>query len=322
MKKFYSVLLTIALSLGVLTACQEAAPKDNETTNNNQQEVSESVFPVTVKDALGEEVVIEKEPEKVVSLIPSNTEISFALGLGSKMVGVSDYDNYPSETADIEKVGGMEFNVEKIISLDPDLVLAHASSAHNSTEGLKQLRNSGIKVVVVNDAANFSEVYSSIEMIGQVSGKSEEAKELIASMQAKVADIQEKTSVIPVEDQKSVYIEVSGEPNIFTTGKNTFMQEMLDMIHAQNVITEDGWIQVDQEAIIKANPDVIITTYGAYSENDLSEVILARKGWESITAVKDKQIIDVDSDAVSRSGPRLVEGVEDIAKAVYPDVFK
>ena len=158
-------------------------------------------------------------------------------------------------------------------------------------------------------------------MIGQATGTTKEAEQLVADMKGKLADIKEKAATISDSNKKSVYIEVSEDP-LFTTGKNTFMQEMLDTINASNVFSEEGWIQVDQEAVIAANPDVIITTYGAYAKEEPIDQISSRKGWEDITAVKEKQIVDVDSDMVTRSGPRLVEGVEAIAEAVYPDVFK
>ncbi len=319
MRKFYSLFLAILLVFGVLTGCGETKSENNK---KEQSTVQESTFPVTIKDALAQEVVIDEKPEKLVSLMPSNTEIVFALGLGEELVGVSDYDNYPKEAAEKEKVGGMEFNVEKIISLNPDVVLAHASSAHNSAEGLQQIRDAGIDVVVVNDASTFEDVYKSMEMIGQATGAEKEADQLVADMKGKLDAIKEKAAAVSDNDKKSVYIEVSEEPNLFTTGKNTFMQEMLDTINANNIISEEGWIQVDQEAVIAANPDVIITTYGAYSEKSPIDQISSRKGWADVTAVKEKQIVDVDSDMVTRSGPRLVEGVEAIAKAVYPDVFK
>lgn len=317
MKKLYSLLSVLMLAIGVLAGCGETKTEEKEKASQ-----TEAAFPVTIKDALDEEVVIDDKPEKIISLIPSNTEIAFALGLGDEVVGVSDYDNYPKETADIAKIGGSEFNVEKIISLKPDLVLAHASSAHNATEGLQQLRDAGIDVVVVNNATDFAGVYESINTIGKATGVTEEANELVEDMKEKMTDIKEKAAKIAEKDQKSVYVEVSGEPSIYTTGKNTFMQEMLDTINAQNVVTEEGWIQVDQEAIIKKNPDVIITTYGSYATEDPVKKLLSRKGWEDVTAVKEKAVADVDSDTVTRPGPRLVEGVEELAKAVYPNEFK
>ncbi|MFK3960852.1 ABC transporter substrate-binding protein [Guptibacillus hwajinpoensis] len=325
MKKLYSLLVLLFLVTGIIAGCgasEENSATNEENANTEQAEQSEdSAFPVTITDALDQDVTIEKDPEKIVSLIPSNTEILFDLGVGEEVVGVSDFANYPEETADIEKIGGMEFNVEKIISLKPDLVLAHGSSAHNSEAGLQQLRDAGIAVLVVNDAKSFDAVYDSIEMIGKATGETEEAKTTIDDMKKQLEDIQAKAEGIPEEDEKNVFVEVAPAPEIFSPGKNTFMDDMLSMIHAKNVThDEEGWNQIDQEAIIQANPDVIITTYGYYTENTVEQV-LSRDGWQDVTAVKEEQVVDVHSDLVTRSGPRLVEGVEELAKAVYPDVF-
>ncbi len=313
--------VAFSLTAALLAGCGgEKADKPEDKEANKAAEET-TAFPVTVTDAEGTKVEIEEAPDKIVSLIPSNTEIAFELGLGEEIAGVSDFDNYPQETAEKEKIGGMEFNVEKIIGLETDLVLAHASSAHNSKEGLQQLRDAGIDVLVVNDAQNFDDVYKSIEMIGKATGKTKEAKTEVEEMKEGLAEIEEKASQIRDEDQKSVYIEASPAPDLYTTGKNTFMQEMIDLIHADNVMKDqEGWIPVSEEAVIQANPDVIVTTYGYYTENAVEQVV-AREGWSSISAVKNKEVVDVNSDLVTRTGPRLVEGAEALAKAVYPDVF-
>ncbi|MFB6467357.1 helical backbone metal receptor [Cytobacillus sp. Hz8] len=320
MKKWYSYLFALILLIGVLTGCNADSKTEKSSNSNKTEQKAEALFPVTIKDAVNKEVKIDKKPERIVSLMPSNTEVAFKLGLGDKMVGVSDNDTYPEEVAKIDKVGGMELNIEKIISLKPDLVLAHASSAHNSTEGLQQLRDAGISVLVVNDAQNFAQVYQSIDMIGKATGEVDKANEVIQSMKDKIAEIKEKAAAI--KEKKSVYIEVSPAPDNFTTGKNTFMNEMLTMINADNVAGDlEGWVKVDQEAIIKKNPDVIISTYGSYEKNAVDK-IMKRKGWQDVKAVKNKQIFDVNPDIVTRSGPRLAEGVEELAKAIYPENFK
>ncbi|WP_270180084.1 ABC transporter substrate-binding protein [Alkalihalobacillus sp. CinArs1] len=321
MKKLYSLLVLLLLVTGIMAGCGSDNSSENNTnvSTEENQNTEDSAFPVTITDALDKDVTLEEDPEKIVSLIPSNAEILFALGAGSEVVGVSDFANYPEETADIEKIGGMEFNVEKIISLDPDLVLAHGSSAHNSEAGLQQLRDAGIAVLVVNDAKSFDEVYTSMEMIGQATGETEAAEELIADMKSKLEEIKSKAESI--EETKSVFVEVSPAPEIYSPGKNTFMDDMLSLINATNVThDQEGWNQIDQEAIIQANPDVIITTYGYYTEKPVEQV-LSRDGWKDVTAVKEERVVDVHSDLVTRSGPRLVEGVEELAKAVYPDVF-
>jgi iron complex transport system substrate-binding protein len=317
MKKFSVLLASFLLLIGVLVGCSGANTDESKEKNTTQQS---SAFPVTVKDALGNEITIEKEPERIVSLIPSNTEIAFELGLGDKMVGVSDFDNYPEEVNNIEKIGGQEFNVEKILSLNPDLVLAHQSGAHNAEEGLNQLRDAGVPVFVVKEAASFDQVYETIQTIGKITGTNNQASEIVQMMKTKVDEIEQKAAEIAEEEQMKVFMEVSGAPTLYTAGKGTFMDEMLTIINAKNIIEEEGWPQVTEEAVIKADPDVIITTYGYYVP-DATEQILNRDGWDNVSAVQNKRVYDVNSDLVSRPGPRLIEGVEELAKAVYPEIF-
>ena len=326
MKKIYAYIFALLLSIGLLVGCASGEePENNQEAQTEQSEkgseteqTEKSDFPVTIKDATDEEVVIAKKPERMVSLVPSNTEIAFELGLGDEIIGITDNDTYPEEALEKEKVGGMEFNIEKIISLKPDLVLAHGGAMGMSSEGFGQLKDAGITVLVVNDAKTFADVYDSIEMIGKATGTQVESEKLVEDMRTNIKEIQKKAAVIKEEEKKTVYIEV--DPTLFAAGKNTFMDEMLSIIHAKNMVTEEGWPQMNEEAIIAGNPDVIITTYGFYTDNAVEQV-LSREGWQDINAIKNKQVVDVHSDKVTRPGPRLVEGVEELAKAVYPDIF-
>jgi iron complex transport system substrate-binding protein len=323
MKKLNAFLFALLLTMAALAGCGGNAEQSNAgaAKKNETAQKAEVKFPVSITDGTGEKVTIDSKPEKIVSLIPSNTEIAYGLNLGEKIVGVSDFDNFPEEVAKKEKIGGMEFNVEKIISLKPDLVLAHASSAHTSAAGLQQLKDAGITVLVVNDATTFDAVYESITMIGTASGEKEKADTLIADMKKKIEEIRTQAKEVKEEDRKSVFVEVSPTPEVYAAGKDTFIDEMLQIINAKNTVTEEGWPKLDSEAIIKSNPDVIITTHGYYTNEPVKNVV-SRKGWDKITAVKENRVVDVHSDKVTRTGPRLTEGVEELAKAVYPDVFK
>lgn len=314
MRRSLQLIITFFIALGLLAACSGT---DEPKQADNQKQQTEVAFPVTVTDALDNKVTIEKKPERIVSLIPSNTETLFALGLNDVIVGVSEFDNYPEEATEIEKVGGMEFNIEKIISLEPDVVFAHESSAHNSAEGLDQLREANIAVIVVNDAFSFEATYKSIEMMAKATGTTDKGNEIIETMKTKIAEIEEKAK--DVKDEANVWVEV--DPELYTTGKNTFIDEMLSIIRAVNVAgDQEGWVQFTEEDAVKLNPDVIVTTYGDYVENPKDE-ILARKAWQDVPAVKNERVYDVHPDLVSRPGPRLAEGIEELAKVIYPDVF-
>lgn len=307
--------------IGIIAGCgSDSDPEENNLSNNHEENVEQNEdeqFPVTVTDGVGEEFTIDEEPETIVSVMPSNTEIAYALGLEEKMVGGSDFDDYPEAAADLEKVGGTELNIEKIVDLDPDLVLALPSNG----EGIEQMEEVGLPVLVVNDATNFDEVYESIEMIGEVTGASEQSEEIIDEMQEGLATLEEKATTIDEDDMKQVYVEISPEPEIFTTGSGTFQDDMLSLIQAENIFgDEEGWLEISEEAVIEEDPDVIILTYDY--EEDAEEQLMKRDGWNEVTAVEEESVYVVDEDLVSRPGPRLVEGVETLAKAIYPDVFE
>lgn len=316
MKRLFVLLFSILLIGGILTGCNSTSDQVEQTKKAEQAE--NNSYPVTIEDASGEKITLDEKPERIISLIPSNTEISYALGLGDEIVGVSDYDDYPEEVSEKEKIGGIDFNVEKVISLAPQLVLANSS---NAEEGLQQLRDAGLTVLVVNDATNFEQVYKSIEMIGKATGEQQKAENVIQDMKESLENIQEKAKVISKNDQKRVFIEIMPAPEIYTAGKNTFMHEILTIINAENAAKDhEGWVKMNEEAIIALNPDVIITTYG-FNTEDPRETVLSRNAWQDIEAIKNKQVFDIHSNLIDRPGPRLVEGVEKLAKAVYPEIF-
>lgn len=319
MKKWYSLLFAVLLTIGALAGCTKEQDQVNEEAGV-EKNTEQAAFSVTIKDAFGDEVVIDHKPERIISLIPSNTEIAFALGLENVVVGVSDFDNYPQEVMKKEKIGGQDINVEKVLSLSPDLVLAHESTFQTSEMGIQQLKDAGINVLVIPNAEHFEQVYETIDIIGKATGETKKAAEIINGMKEKLDAIKAKATEI--KDKKKVLVEVSPAPEIYIAGKNTFMNEMIGIINAENIANDqEGWVKMDEEAMVKRNPDVIITTYGSYVKNPI-ELVLTQKGWEHVNAVKNKQVVDVNADQVTRPGPRIVEGVEDFAKAIYPEVFK
>lgn len=325
MKKLYQSFLLLLLIL-FLAACggdatEVEGPEKNADANEATEETDASGYPVTLTDAVGNQITLDEEPERIVSLIPSNTEITFALGKGDQLVGVSEHDNYPEEVADIEKVGGMELNVELIIGLEPDIVLAHELGLSSAQEAFEQMEDAGIDVFVVPDAQDIATTYETIETIGQVIGAEEETEQVIAEMEAQFAEIKELTSSIPEEERKTVFFENSPAPEIYTAGKNTFIDELLEIINAENAAgAQEGWFAMDPEAIIELNPDVIITSYGAYVD-DPKEEVTSRSGFDVVDAVANDRIYDIHADLITRSGPRLADGARALAEAVYPELF-
>lgn len=317
MKKLW---LAFGLSAALLAGCgEDKAETTKETTEENRSKEKTAAFPVTVTGADDQKVEIDAAPKRIVTLVPSNTEIAFELGLGKEIVGVSDNDTYPEEVKEKEKVGGMEFNVEKIISLKPDLVLAHASAGEASETGIQQIRDAGIDVLVVNNAQSIEEMYKSFELIGKATGTQEKAETEIEEIKEGFAELEEKASAIGEEDVKKVFFEV--DPTLYTAGSGTFLNEIFEIIRVENIMADqEGWPQVTEEAVIEKNPDTILVNYGFYVDNAV-EGVLAREGWSNVNAIKNKEVFEVNADLTSRTGPRIVEGAESIAEAVYPDVF-
>lgn len=320
MKKLLQFLM-LAMFMFVLAACsdgEESTEKkdtNEETTEQTESKETETSFPVTVTDDSGEEVVLEKAPERIISVIPSATEIIFALGLGDKVVGVTENDNYPEEVLEIEKVGAFELNIEKIVSLEPDLVVADVLNG----EAVEQLRNKGVKVLVVG-ASSVEETYEDIVLVGKATGTTEKAEGLVQEMKDHQAEIEQIVSEIPEEERKTVWIEIGEE--LFTAANDTFLNELVTLAGGENImIDQEGWPQVSEEEVIEKNPDVILLTYGSYVENAIDKV-LERDSWQDITAIKEKQVYSLDSDMTERTGPRIIEGLESIAAFLYPEYFE
>lgn len=317
------MLLATAFIVGCKQSDEVVIQQDKEEvkdiTVEQVQKEPPGPFPVTVTDGSGQAVTIEKEPQTVVSLLPNNTEIVFALGVGEKLIGVSEQCDYPAEASKIEKVGSMEMNVDKILKLKPDLVLLSPYQLDQQKEGIDKLKKAAIQVVIVGVSSSFADVYQSIDLIAQVTGAKEQGEQLVKNMQDQVASIQEKAAQI--KDKKKVWVEVIPEPEIYTAGSGTLIHEMLQTIQATNVVeNQEGWVKYEQDQIKQLNPEMIITTYGYYIEEPIKGV-LQREGWEEVPAVKNKQVFNVENDLVSRPGPRLIDGLETLASIVYPEVF-
>ncbi|KYG90314.1 iron ABC transporter substrate-binding protein [[Bacillus] sp. KCTC 13219] len=312
--------MTMLLATGLLAACGQDDNNEPQTQDEQQTEVQQetdelaAAFPATVTDALGREVTLEHAPEKIISLTPSNTEILFALNLENEVVGVNDIDDYPPAVAEKERVGSMEYNVEKIVSLQPDIVFAHESSMFAVEPALEQLEAAGVTVFVVKNAATFEETYMTMEQIGTLTGKVEEAEKMVESIKTKLADIQAK---VEGQEEKSAFVVVGMTPDIYAVGQNTFMDEMLKAINIKNVVEADEWPMYSPEDFVASNPSTIIVTYA----EDV-DAVLNNPAFAEMDAVKNGAVYTVDGSMTSRQGPRIADGVESIAKAMYPEIFK
>ncbi|WP_232695934.1 ABC transporter substrate-binding protein [Brevibacillus daliensis] len=322
LQTFFLFVLVLALS-----ACgnQTTAPTDGAQQPNQQSETKpaedkalKTTYPLTVKDSTGQEFTFEKAPERILSVSPAETETLFALGLGDKIVGVSDFDDYPQEATTKPKMGSiMKPNAEAIIAAKPDIVFSGISMKE---EMVNKFRDLGIKTFKV-EPKTYDDVIANIELYGLITDRQEEAKKITDDLKKTREDI--VTAVKNVEPKKKAYIEFS--PG-WTVGKGEFMNELIETAGGINVASAaEGWVQINEEIIIKQNPDVIMFTMGFVdkdSQKTLDQMIRDRKAWSQITAVKNNAIIGIEQNLISRPGPRIGEGLKAVAKALYPEQIK
>ncbi|QPQ28988.1 ABC transporter substrate-binding protein [Lysinibacillus sp. JNUCC 51] len=321
MKKMFKLQWLSVLMLAlVLVGCGTKEDTNKETVSKEDQQVEKTSY--KVKDDRGVEVEFAAVPKTIVSLQPSNTEILFSLGVGDKIVGATKYDSYPEEAQKIERVSdSTKFNSERILALKPDVVIAYTTGVKDdeNLNALKGLEDSGIKVFAIQSAKSFDDVYGDIQQIATVMGIKDKGDKLNEDIKGKIADVQAK--VKDVKEPKNIYLEISPKPDIYTAGSGTFQQEILNAANVNNVFADlQSWAKVSEEDVIAKNPDVILTTVD-YMKDPAAE-ILSRDGWNSMTAIKDKEVYYIDTDISNRPGPRIGEAVELIAKAAYPELFK
>ncbi|WP_053019758.1 ABC transporter substrate-binding protein [Staphylococcus haemolyticus] len=258
----------------------------------------------------------EHSYKRIVSLMPSNTEILYELGLGKDIVGVSTVDDYPKDVKKGKKqFDTMNLNKEALLKVKPDLILAHESQKGTSKKVLDSLEKNGVKVVYVKDAQSLDQTYETFKQIGKVTGREHEANELVDETKHNVEKVIK--SVPRHHRSQSVFMEVSSKPEIYTAGKHTFFDDMLAQLDAKNSFSNiEGWKPVDKESIIKKNPDILISTEGL-SKSDYYKVIKKRDGFRQIKAVKNGRIETVNGDEISRPGPRIDEGLKQLRDAIY-----
>lgn len=314
MKRFNKSLIVffVVILMFFMVACS------SNTDNNDgdvSQEPAETVYPLTVTDDLGNEVTFESTPEKVVSVSPGHTEILFALELGDKIVGRDSYSTFPAEAEEIEIVGDYSGpNTEAIINAAPDVLFAFPSVP----DDIKVLlEGAGIKVMVFNPS-NIDGVLDNIATYGKIFDVQDKATALVAEMQTKREEIVAKTEGL---EEPSVFIDIS--PGFWSVGPNTFIGSIVEELGGNNIAgdAETDYPQLSLEKIIEVNPEVYIST-GTPME-DLQAV----DGLDTINAFKNDNVTvipwgTVENDIVQRPGPRIIDGLEVYAKAMYPDVFE
>jgi iron complex transport system substrate-binding protein len=305
------ILKSIILSLVMLLFfCSVTLAEENTTSA------------VTVTDDLGRAVSVIGTPERIVSLSPSNTEILFVLGLGDIVVGATKYCNYPplvkelKDNGKIEVVGGyVDPDIEKILTLHPDLVLA---GQKHSDGAVSLLDKEGIPTFVV-DPNNLTSIIQSIEKIGKITGKEVESSELCSRMESRIKAVSDKVSSLP----KTRVLYIVWHDPVRTAGAGTFEDEIIEKAGGVNIFHDlSGYAQVDPEAIAVRNPEVIIACTGMGTGADKPlQWAEKERGLNQTDARKNGRIYQAEGDLITRTGPRIVDGLEMFAKFIHPEAF-
>jgi len=276
-------------------------------------------------DDLGYSLTLTSPPERIVSLAPSNTEILFAIGAGDKVVGITDFCNYPYnfaawiETGNMTSIGNFYGpSVEPIVALNPDLVLASTGSLE-ATENLREL---GYNVLVI-EPRNITFVLRDILVVGRATNHYDEAVTLESEINQRIEAVTNQAAAATTTPK--VYHEVWNDP-LMSAGPGTFINELITMAGGKNIFedTTTSWPIVSSEAIIEKNPDVMFFPdmyMGVGNFYETIENVASRPGWDTISAVQNGALYEINADIISRSGPRLVDALEIIAKMVHPEIF-
>lgn len=328
--------LFVVVLLAALTACggKDASPAATATptaapptttapTATPEAKVdTKTQYPLKVKDVTGQEFTFDKAPERIVSVSPAETEALFALGLGDKIVGVSDFDDYPEEAKSKPKMGSIvKPTVEALIAAKPDIVFTGVSMNEATVE---ELRKVGIKIFKV-EPKTLDEVMNNIVLYGQITDTNESAQKIVAKMKQDIEMVTTAVKDVKPESKKKVLLEFA--PG-WTVGKGEFMNELITIAGGINVAAEldvTGWAEINEELIIKQNPQVILYADGMIddkSKKSLEALIYERASWSKIDAIVNKNVIGLDVNSISRPGPRVTEGLVQVAKAIYPDLVK
>ena len=300
-------ILLVTLLVGLLSAC---APQATPTA-----------AALTFTDGLGRELTLDGPAQRIVSLAPSNTEILYAVGAGDQVVGRDEFSDFPEAAKSIESVGGSfgEYSSEAIVALEPDLVLA---AEINPPELVKQLEDLGLTVYYLKNPLTLEEMYTNLEIVGSLTGQ--DVTSLVDSLEARVAAVDEK--ITTATDKPVVFYEIDATDAAkpYTYGPGTFGDLLIARAGGVNFATAAGitdpYPQVSLEQIVATNPAAIVLGDSMWGVTP--ELVQARPGWEALDAVTNNQIFPFDDNLVSRPGPRLVDGLEQLAKLLHPELFE
>jgi iron complex transport system substrate-binding protein len=301
MKILRAAVIFVFMGLLVLAGCQQSPLQGNIT------------------DDLGRTIQIKDNPQRIISLSPSNTEIVYALGLENQLIGVTTYCNYPPQVKDKPKVSEFsKVDVEKIVSLQPDLILADSIHKSDVIPALEKLR----MTVLALDPPDLDKVIGDIELIGKASGKIQEAGILVSGLQGRAKKITDKTVQLSDSEKPRILFLTWHDP-LWTAGNNTMINDLINRSGGSNIAKElDGFAIISLEAVLDKNPQIIIVMSSMGDKNNTLNYVNTEPRFQSTDALKNKKVYVIESDIFGRTTPRTVDALEQLAKIIHPELFK
>lgn len=318
----FAVILFVLVSVGISAGCNnedvelkllvEPSLTSSEITSHlpAQAPVSGyiskgSLFPFSVTSSSNKEVVFQSSPERIVVFDSAVVEILYAIGEGHRIVGTHDFVEYPPETVDIARVGtAFDMNIEATVALEPDLVVVFSSA------DVPSLERTGMRVLYLESLGfNFRKISDNIRLWGRIIGNLESANLVAEEFDVKIDVIEKKMGNLMTG--KRVF---QDEGDLWTAGPDTLAGEVMTLLKLQNIAHDiSGYAQLSPEIIVQRNPEIIIASY--------EDTISSRPSLQKVTAIEEKRVF-VSGDLLSIAGPRFMDGVEDLAEWVYPDLFE
>lgn len=324
-KKWTAWILLMTVVFSLLAGCGQKAEESKEdvqqksTQTEESKEVQQSKDDVITEDRLGNPITLPETIEKVLVAGPSNAEILVGLGYGDKIVAADVYSKNVEGLPDGIAMFDMTApDVESILAIKPDVIFATAMVQTAGDDVYKPFRDAGICVIYIPSSNSIAEIKEDIRYIAAVMGDVSKSDAVIHEMESEISAIQEIGKTIT--DKKKVYFEIAAAPDMYSFGGGVFLNEMIEIIGAENVLKDQKeWINVSAESILESNPDVILTSVN-YIDDPVSE-IKSRPGWETLTAVKENAVYYIDTDASNNPSQHIVKALKEMAKAVYPDKY-
>ena len=273
-------------------------------------------------DRAGAPITLPAKVERIVSMAPSTTEVLIDLGIADKIIAAdtnTQKDGLLKQN--IPYFDMMKPDAEKLIALKPDVVFISGMSNAKGNTPFSPLIDAGICVVNIPSSSSIEAIYLDIAYIAAAVKQEEKGAKIIANMKKEIEAIRKKGASIAEDKKKTVYFEIGAAPYMYSLGTGTFINEMIEIIGAQNILADQkSWIAVSDEMVLAKDPDVILTNV-SYIPNPIDE-IMARSGWASLKAVKSKKVFGIDTNSSSRPNHNIIKALKEMAKAVYPEIYK